>query len=189
MCNRDHGLETFYEVGKALLEIRDQRLYRAAHGTFEEYCRERWNLGRRYANQVIAAAGVVENLGAIAPKPTTESQVRPLTDLAPEDQRTVWDQAVRESNGPASSRICLQLETFSWPIELLERNDERVSFRKPSYTGPLISGIRQVRDFVDVGVWPTPDAPHNTTPPAWSAYSYLDIVSARLERERKSQTQ
>ena len=33
------GLNTFLEVGHALAEIRDRRLYRATHDTFEPYCR------------------------------------------------------------------------------------------------------------------------------------------------------
>ena len=36
------GMRTFVEVGAALCEIRDQRLYRVMHATFEGYCRERW---------------------------------------------------------------------------------------------------------------------------------------------------
>lgn len=30
----------FYEAGKALMEIRDRRLYRSTYKTFEEYCRD-----------------------------------------------------------------------------------------------------------------------------------------------------
>ncbi len=36
-------VQTFYEVGNALLQIRDERLYRQTHSTFEEYCREKWS--------------------------------------------------------------------------------------------------------------------------------------------------
>src|SRR5205085_11115946 len=32
------GLQTFFEVGSALLTIRQGRLYRMTHDTFEEYC-------------------------------------------------------------------------------------------------------------------------------------------------------
>ena len=30
----------FYEAGMALMELRDRRLYRSTHATFEEYCRD-----------------------------------------------------------------------------------------------------------------------------------------------------
>jgi hypothetical protein len=50
------GLSTFFDVGSALLNIRDKRLYRGAHKTFEMYCRERWGIGRSYAWRLIGAA-------------------------------------------------------------------------------------------------------------------------------------
>ncbi|MBD2509476.1 hypothetical protein H6G91_19625 [Nostoc muscorum FACHB-395] len=31
----------FFEAGKALMELRDRKLYRSTHKTFEEYCRIR----------------------------------------------------------------------------------------------------------------------------------------------------
>ena len=34
----ERGLKTFVEVGAALLGIRDGRLYRETHATFEDYC-------------------------------------------------------------------------------------------------------------------------------------------------------
>ena len=37
----DAGMQTFVHVGNALLEIRDNRLYRNTHRTIEEYCQER----------------------------------------------------------------------------------------------------------------------------------------------------
>lgn len=86
----ERGLKTFYEVGMALLAIRDQRLYRADYGRFEDYCRERWGMSHRHANRLVASAEVVINLGPIGPIPLSESQLRPLTDLSAEDQRRAW---------------------------------------------------------------------------------------------------
>lgn len=96
----DAGLQTFVHVGNALLEIRDSRLYRTSHGTFEDYCRERWQMGRNYASKMIAAAEVVLNLGTIVPiLPTAESQARPLVSLPPVAQREVWQAAVETAPG------------------------------------------------------------------------------------------
>ena len=61
--------EAFVEVGKALVTIRDRRLYRATHATFEGYCQERWDMGRREANRTISAAKVKQLVGAITPIP------------------------------------------------------------------------------------------------------------------------
>lgn len=91
----ERGLKTFVDVGSALMEIRDSRLYRQTHGTFEDYCRERWGWGRNYTNKLISSAEVVNNLGTIVPiLPATESQARPLTMFEPEQRREIWQRAV-----------------------------------------------------------------------------------------------
>lgn len=80
----------------ALVEIRDSRLYREECETFEEYCKERWELGRNYANKMIASASVVKRLGTNVPiPPANEAQVRPLTKLeTAEAQQEAWGTAV-----------------------------------------------------------------------------------------------
>lgn len=89
----DRGLQTFYEVGKALEEIREQKLYRETHKTFEAYCRDRWGIARQRAYQFIDAALVMENLSTMVDKiPTKERQVRPLTQLPPALQLEIWQQ-------------------------------------------------------------------------------------------------
>ena len=97
----ERGLQTFVEVGTALLTIRDRRLYRAQYGTFEDYCRERWGMSQRRANQLVASAETMLILGTIVPicndspiLPVTESQARPLTQLPPEAQPVVWRRAI-----------------------------------------------------------------------------------------------
>jgi hypothetical protein len=103
----ERGLQTFSEVGTALLTIRDERLYRATHGTFEEYCRERWSITRIHANRLVQAAEISENLKPIGFIPTHESQVRPLAGLKPENQRIIWEQAIEESDGgqPTAAKV------------------------------------------------------------------------------------
>lgn len=97
----ESGLQTFSVVGNALLAIRDGRLYRASHGTFEDYCRVRWGFARNYANKMITAAQVVGRLGTTVPKPANESQARPLARLEPEEQPEAWKEANdrAEANG------------------------------------------------------------------------------------------
>ena len=90
----ERGMQTFVEVGLALMEIRDGRLYRAEFGTFEEYCQERWGWTRMRASQLIAAAVVVENVNNCLQIPATESQARPLAALPPAQQREAWREAV-----------------------------------------------------------------------------------------------
>jgi hypothetical protein len=87
-------LKSFVEVGGALMRLRDQRLYRETHDTFEAYCQDRWELSKRHADRLIAAAEVISNLGPIGPKPSSESQARPLSGFSPDQQREVWQKAV-----------------------------------------------------------------------------------------------
>jgi hypothetical protein len=95
----ERGINTFIDVGVALLRIRNGRLYRSSHDTFESYCRDRWGWSKTHVNRQIEAADVAGNLTPIGVKATHESQLRPLAILSPEDQRKVWAQAVEESNG------------------------------------------------------------------------------------------
>lgn len=109
----------FYEAGRALFELREQRLYRNTHKTFEEYCQDRFAFTRRNVNYLIAASQVVDNLvgtdssqievteflGTICSQilPTNECLVRPLAQLEPEEQRQCWHQAVEAAGGKVPS--------------------------------------------------------------------------------------
>jgi hypothetical protein len=74
------GLKSFLEVGMALKEIRDKRLYRQQYNTFEEYCIRRWDFSRPRAYELCAASEVVADLSAIADirlLPENEAQAAP----------------------------------------------------------------------------------------------------------------
>ena len=90
------GLQTFIEVGQALITIKEKRLYRIGYKTFEDYCVEKWSISRPRAFQLIEAANVISGLSTIVDiLPKTESQVRPLTSLEPEIQKEVWTEVVK----------------------------------------------------------------------------------------------
>ncbi len=55
----------FYEAGSSLAEIRNRRLYRNTHPTFEEYCRDRFAFSRRRPYQLIEASIIVDNIRGI----------------------------------------------------------------------------------------------------------------------------
>ena len=46
-------LKGFLAVGRALADIRDNRLYRETHKTFEKYCKDKWDLSKGYATRQI----------------------------------------------------------------------------------------------------------------------------------------
>lgn len=95
----ERGMATVCDVGMALRHIRDERLYRATHGTFEAYCLERWKLSKTHVNRQIKAADIARDLAPIGVKATHEAQLRPLASLPAEVRRTVWKQAVEQSGG------------------------------------------------------------------------------------------
>lgn len=77
----ERGLETFVEVGQALMAIRDGRLYKATHSSFDAYCRERWGWTSRQADRTIGAAEIVDQLRPIGLTLESESQARALAPL------------------------------------------------------------------------------------------------------------
>jgi hypothetical protein len=100
------GKDTFVEVGTALAEIRDSRIYRNTFATFEEYCRERWGFDRTYAHRLIESAAVC-NVLPIGNKPASESQARPLAKLPAEQQPAAWEKAqdiAKEEGKPLAAR-------------------------------------------------------------------------------------
>ena len=129
----ERGLATFVDVGAALLEVRDSRLYRVAYPTFEAYCAERWNMVASRARQLISAANTVGNLLAVTngnSLPANERTARELSGLAPDEQRAVWAEAVATAPGGkvtaahvrAVARISEALSAAPEPVrEVVER--------------------------------------------------------------------
>ena len=70
----------FWAAGKALHLIRDARLYRTTHTTFEDYCQDQWDMTRQQASRLILAWPLAERLSPIGDK-INEAQVRELTPV------------------------------------------------------------------------------------------------------------
>lgn len=99
------GMGEFVRVGLALMEIRENRLYRASHKRFEDYCHERWQFNRQRASQLIQAARATQELSTkVDVHPTSETHVRPLLALPPEDRPAAWTAAVEATGGHPSRR-------------------------------------------------------------------------------------
>lgn len=93
----ERGLDSFIEVGNALLQIREGRLYKDDYDNFEDYCRERWDMCGRRARQLTDAAEAIQNIGSGTMVPQSERQIRPITTLPPSRQRQAWTAAVESS--------------------------------------------------------------------------------------------
>jgi hypothetical protein len=106
------NLMSFLRAGKALAQIRDQRLYRQDHSTFEEYCEKKWQISRAHAYRLIAEAGVESQLSPIGdkmPRPANEAQFRELAGLTPEQIPQAWKNAVTAAEGkPVTAKMVRQ---------------------------------------------------------------------------------
>lgn len=123
----------FYEAGIALMELRDRKLYRSTHKTFEEYCRERFGYNRSRSYQFIDAATVVDNLQK-CPQivdifPTAESQVRPLVPLEPDLQQEAWVLSVEAASGKVPSGRIVK--------DIVQRIRERTKVPNPYRVGEV----------------------------------------------------
>lgn len=108
----ERGMKSFIEVGNALSDIRDARLYRESHGTFESYCKDRWGFTRMRASQLITSAEAAENVKHVLQSddaPANERQAHELASLdEPEDQAAAWERAneiAEEREAPVTASI------------------------------------------------------------------------------------
>lgn len=118
----ERGLETFVEVGMALAQIQQERLYRENYSNFEDYCRARWSISRPRAYQLIESAATVNDLSTMvdAPPPTNERQVRELSKIKdPETRAKVWKEAnetAAKFKRPVTAKAVREVATAS-PIQ------------------------------------------------------------------------
>jgi hypothetical protein len=91
----------FWAAGKALQLIRDARLYRGTHATFEEYVTDRWDMQTSHAYRLIQAWPLAERLSPMGDK-LSERQVRELLPVATrhgQDAAVTVYQTVTETDG------------------------------------------------------------------------------------------
>ena len=102
------GKKTFVDVGLALAEIRDLRLFKREYSNFNEYCQKKWGWEQSYANHVIRAADVVkslpEKIGTIVP---SEGAARELSKI-PAEQRAEVVQAITNAGQPVTAAAIKQ---------------------------------------------------------------------------------
>jgi phage N-6-adenine-methyltransferase len=161
----ERGLKTFVDVGGALLAIRDKRLYRQDHGTFEDYCRERWGMERRHAYRLIDAADVVNNVSNWTQNvPTTESQVRPLTSLEPDQQVEVWQRAVETApNGKVTAAHVQAVKEAYWSPESTVDTIKPISYEDEAEE---LAGDEEAYEWDDDDDLEDDDQPLDATPVA-----------------------
>lgn len=194
-CERsiEHGLETFLEVGLALSTIREQRLYRGTFKTFEDYCQQRWEMKASRARQLCAASEVMRNLKAETQKgqngimpvlPTSERQVRPLMSLAPDQQTTVWKEAVATApNGKVTSAHVADVAARVTGKHRPKSNVIEAGTKTERLKAVVDSAIANVREAIDLQGTADSEAASNV----FVSLSQLETFKEHLKRVEQLQ--
>jgi len=104
--------QAFVEVGTALAEVRDRRLYRDRHCSFENYCRDELGFSRPYAYNLIGSAEVSKQMSSIediALKPVNELQCRELISIPADKRKEAWKKVVNDAGDqPITAKLVHQ---------------------------------------------------------------------------------
>ena len=152
------GQKTFVQVGNALMAIRDGRLYRETHSSFEAYTADRWNYSRPRAYQLIEAAQVVTAL----PKPPRSQDGDKVSTVVDTERQARELGKVPEAKRP----------------EVLKKAAEATGGK------PTASAIREAAKEVEPKERTLKDAKGRAVPPklraAWEQCQQLDLWSRQL---------
>jgi hypothetical protein len=97
------GLRDFVRVGDSLAEIRDQELYKLEAGTFEAFCRDRWDMTARYAGDLMTAANLCRQLSVTGSAPSSVRQAVALASLPEAVRVEAWTEA--QASTDASGKV------------------------------------------------------------------------------------
>lgn len=117
------GLATFVEIGEALREIRDRKLYRIRFKTFAKYLRHEHGLNKSRGYQLISAARVAVELQGVdsSSQPLTESHCRELIVFDNVTRKKVWHETAKtaESSGvPITARLIKEVgRPYRHPVD------------------------------------------------------------------------
>jgi hypothetical protein len=179
----ERGLKTFFEVGNALLRIRELELYRIEYRTFEAYCAERWGISRPRAYELMNASQVVS---AIADKstepadfqlPQNEAQARPLTRLKDTaQQREAWNRAVQRAGGDRITARLVDQAVSEILAELAPARVEIIDQEVADAASPAMSPDAHGEPADDAA---DPDDEHDPV-----AHIQTELTMTRDERDR-----
>jgi hypothetical protein len=157
----------FAAAGKALQVIRDARLYRATHDTFEAYVEARWDMSRAQAYRLIEAWPLAARL-SLSPMgdKLNERQVRELITLAGRhgaDAAATVYQAVAEADGVRVTAAVLH---------------DVVAILPSDYFDPA-EAVGQIRAYLSGQVPPAPPPPPVDPVAAFTASVSKFLTSVR----------
>jgi VRR-NUC domain len=110
----ERGVQTFVEVGEALMEIRDSRLYKQTHSSFESYLRERWKMSRPRGYQLIGAAKLSTTVDTPVENERQARALRLGVHRSPEADANSAGQSVPVSEDDFQKAVTDALTLFGW---------------------------------------------------------------------------
>lgn len=111
ICKRTirDGLQTVFDTGAALIEVRDFKYYREDFDTFEDFCGQTYRISRGQAYRLIDAAETKESLPAAAAKLiTNEAQARAIAAV-PEEKRVAVLQKLKSAGEPVTAEAIKEI--------------------------------------------------------------------------------
>lgn len=125
---------SFYEAGKALRDLRDRKLFRSTHSSWESYCQERFGFSHQNGNKKVAAANVVDVLvvNGCDILPSSVEQAYPLSRLKDERQIVdAWTSLTQEGKRPSGPVV------RNVVAEICDRQAARGEYHNPWQVGNI----------------------------------------------------
>lgn len=139
----DSGMQSFVVVGKALAAVRDGRLYRGTHRTFESYVSDRWGWTRATAYDYIAASDVQENVRPVVQLPTLR-HARMLSAFSSDQQREMAP-VIAELSVKDATKVVKQwrdAETNTDPVSEAARREVMDALREDEPTSAYLTFVK-----------------------------------------------
>ncbi len=181
----------FYSAGLALIKLKELRLYRSTHLSFEEFCLDVFSFSRDYAYLKMAAARVYQNLLDNLPPcsgkptngrqqilPTRQRQLRPIVKAKLDDdaQVEVWQMAITLAEGkvPTNSIVDEAVRLY------LAQDDTQLNpFSPKEICQIVVRGNSQLKGLG--GCWCIVDQVHETSCTVNTWNNELEVPVSNLE--------
>lgn len=134
------NIVAFFDVGDALKEIRDSRLYREEFDTFEVFCSDTYKMKGAHAYRLIKAAEIKAEVGDAV---QNESQARALAAVPKPKRAAVLDKAAKD--GPVTARSITEAAEPPKPAKPETIELDRTGFKIPAKLLPLWERSKEVQ--------------------------------------------
>lgn len=155
------GKQAFIEVGTALRDIRDSRLYRESHKSFDAYVQDRWSIKKTYAHDLINAVAVANNVrncgqnvvdGAVissVPEIPNEAVARELAKAPKEEQAEVWEEVTSTAPKVTAAAVRSVVEKRAATTESAAKTQPPLKPAYPPHVQEALDNARVGTDIID----------------------------------------